>query len=69
MFHNWMGSYQTGSMFPLIVCVLNGNQQDASFEGAFPLYVGYSHRVAFLDERLRAGKRQHGKLYTPRVFI
>jgi hypothetical protein len=31
------------------------NRQDASFEGAFPLYVGRSHMVAFLNERLCAG--------------
>jgi hypothetical protein len=56
MFHNWMDTYQPGSMFLPVVPVLNGNRQDASFEGTFPLYVGRSHMVAFLDERLHAGK-------------
>ena len=37
--------------------VLNGNQQDASFEATFPLYIGCSHMVAFLNKWLCAGKR------------
>jgi hypothetical protein len=57
MFHNWMDTYQPGSMFLPVVCVLHGNWQDASFKGTFPLYVGCSHIVAFLDEHLCAGKR------------
>ena len=56
MFHNWMDTYQPVSIILPIVHVLNGNWQDASFEGAFPLYIGRSHMVVFLDERLGADK-------------
>ena len=56
MFHAWMETFHPGSLFVPVVRVLNGNRQDASFEGAFPLYVGRSHMVAFLNERLCAGK-------------
>jgi hypothetical protein len=56
MFHAWVETFCPGSLFVPVVRVLNGNQQDASFEGAFPLYVGRSHMVAFLNERLCAGK-------------
>ena len=56
MFHSWLLTFRPGSLFVPVVRVLNGNQQDASFEGAFPLYVGRSHMVAFLNERLCAGK-------------
>ena len=56
MFHAWMETFRPGSLFVPVVRVLNGNRQDASFEGAFPLYVGRSHMVAFLNERLCAGK-------------
>ncbi len=63
MFHNWMDTYQPGSMFLPVVHVLNGNRQDASFEGAFPLYVGRSPMVVFLDERLRAGKTPSSILF------
>jgi hypothetical protein len=52
MFHNWMDTYQPDSMCLPIVCVLNDYWQDASFKGTFPLYVGRSHMVAFLDEWL-----------------
>ena len=55
MFHAWMETFRPGSLFVPVVRVLNGNRQDASFEGAFPLYVGRSHMVAFLNERLCAG--------------
>jgi hypothetical protein len=51
----WMETFCPGSLFLPIVRVLNGNRQDASFEGAFPLYVGRSHMVAFLNKRLCAG--------------
>ena len=51
----WMETFCPGSLFLPIVRVLNGNRQDASFDGAFPLYVGRSHMVAFLNERLCAG--------------
>ena len=50
-----METFRPGSLFVPVVRVLNGNRQDASFEGAFPLYVGRSHMVAFLNERLCAG--------------
>ncbi len=56
MFHAWMETFCPRSLFVPVVRVLNGNQQDALFEGAFPLYVGRSHMVAFLNERLCAGK-------------
>jgi hypothetical protein len=56
MFHAWMESFRPGLLFVPVVRVLNGNRQDASFEGAFPLYVGHSHMVAFLNERLCASK-------------
>jgi hypothetical protein len=56
MFHAWMETFRPGSLFVPVVRVLNGNQQDASFEGAFPLYVGHSHMVAFLNKRLCSGK-------------
>jgi hypothetical protein len=55
MFHAWMETFRPGCLFVPVVRVLNGNRQDASFEGAFPLYVGRSHMVAFLNERLCAG--------------
>ena len=55
MFHAWMETFRPGSLLVPVVRVLNGNRQDASFEGAFPLYVGRSHMVAFLNERLSAG--------------
>ncbi len=54
MFHAWMETFHPRSLFVPVVWVLNGNRQDASFEGAFPLYVGRSHMVAFLNERLCA---------------
>jgi len=56
MFHAWMETFRPGSLFVPVVQVLNGNRQDASFEGTFPLYVGCSHMVAFLNERLCSGK-------------
>ena len=56
MFHAWMETFHPGSSFVPAVRVLNGNRQDESFEGAFPLYVGCSHMVAFLNERLCSGK-------------
>jgi hypothetical protein len=56
MFHAWMETFRQGSLFVPVVRALNGNQQDASFEGAFSLYVGRSHMVAFLNERLCVGK-------------
>ena len=55
MFHAWMETFHPGSLLVPIVRVLYRNQQDASFEGAFPLYIGRSHMVAFLNERLSAG--------------
>jgi len=45
------GKFLPGSLLVPVVRVLNRNRQDASFEGAFPLYVGRSHMVAFLNER------------------
>ena len=56
MFHAWMETFRPGLLFVPVVRVLNCNQQDASFEGAFPLYVGHSHIVAFLNKLLCAGK-------------
>jgi len=56
MFHAWMETFRPGSLFVPVVRVLNGNQQDAAFEGAFPLYIGRSHMVAFLNKRLCSGK-------------
>ena len=56
MFHAWMETFWPGSLFVPVVRVLNGNQQDASFEGAFPQYIGHSHMFAFLNERLCASK-------------
>ena len=37
MFHAWMETFRPGSLFVPVVQVLNGNQQDTAFEGAFPL--------------------------------
>ncbi len=45
MFHAWMETLCPGSLFVPVVRVLNGNRQDAWFEGAFPIYVGRSHMV------------------------
>ena len=56
MFHAWMETFRPGSLFVPVVRVLNGNQKDALFEGAFSLYVGCSHMVAFLNECLCPGK-------------
>jgi len=57
MFHAWMETFCPRSLFVPVVRVLNGNRQDASFEGAFPLYVGRSHiMAAFINERLCADK-------------
>ena len=56
MFYAWMEIFHPGSLFVPVVGVLNGNQQDASLEGVFPLYIGCSRTVAFLNERLCAGK-------------
>ncbi len=36
-FHAWMEAFRPGSLFVPVVRVLNGNRQDAAFEGAFPL--------------------------------
>jgi hypothetical protein len=56
MFHARMETFRPGSLFVPVVWVLNGKQQDAAFEEAFPLYVGRSHTVAFLNKRLCLGK-------------
>ena len=37
MFHAWMETFRPGSLLVPVVRVLNGNRQDALFEGAFPL--------------------------------
>ncbi len=47
MFHAWMEIFCPGSLFVPVVWVLSGNQQGASFEGAFPLYIGCSPMGAF----------------------
>ena len=68
MFHAWMETFRPGSLFVPVVRVLNGNQQDAAFEGAFLLYVGRSHMVAFLNERLCAGKTRCFMIHTSIAF-
>ncbi len=48
--------------------VLGGNRQVASFEGAFPLYVGRSHMVAFLNKRWCAGKTIWSMICTSNAY-
>jgi hypothetical protein len=68
MFHAWMETFHPGSLFIPVMRVLNGNQQDAAFGGAFPLYVGRSHMVAFLNEGLCAGKTRCFMIHTSNAF-
>jgi hypothetical protein len=68
MFHAWMETFCPGSLFFPVVRVLNGNQQDAAFEEAFPLNIGHSHMVAFLNERLCAGKTRCFMIHTLNAF-
>ncbi len=63
-----METFHPGSSFVPVVRVLNGNRQDAAFEGAFPLYVGHRHMVAFLNEWLCAGNTRFFMIHTSNAF-
>ncbi len=68
MFHAWMETFCPGSLFVPVVRVLGGNRQDALFEGAFPLCVGCSHMMVFLNERLCAGKTIWSMICTSNAY-
>ena len=49
---DWLGRFRPGRRYLPIVRVLGGNRQDASFEGAFPIYDSMSDMLKYTDQCL-----------------